>query len=44
MPGRESEDEITLYNSLGIVAQDLHAAAHVLRLAEARGLGEMVEF
>ena len=37
--GRRDENEITLYRSLGIAAQDLACAAHCLRAARARGLG-----
>lgn len=37
--GRQAADEITLYRSLGITAQDLACAAHCLRVAKARGLG-----
>lgn len=37
--GRRAADEITLYRSLGIAAQDLACAAHCLRAAKARGLG-----
>lgn len=33
LPGRESDEQITLYKSLGHVAQDLYAAAHVYALA-----------
>lgn len=42
--GRENDEQITLYNSLGVVAQDLYAAQHVLQQAEARGIGDVVEF
>ncbi|MEZ4585957.1 MAG: ornithine cyclodeaminase family protein [Gemmatimonadales bacterium] len=35
IPGRQSDDEITIYNSLGVVGQDLVAAHRVL--AKARG-------
>ena len=35
--GRESRDDITLYKSLGIVAQDLFAAAFVLDAATTLG-------
>lgn len=41
-PGRESDAEITLYRSLGIAAQDLAAAQHVLEAARARGIGTEV--
>ena len=33
--GRESDDEITLYKSLGIAAQDLYAGLHAFRKAQA---------
>ena len=39
IPGRESRDDITLYKSLGIVAQDLFAAALVVEKAMADGTG-----
>ncbi len=37
--GRASADDITLYRSLGIAAQDLACASHCWREAKARGLG-----
>lgn len=40
--GRRHPDEITLYRSLGIVAQDLAVAWHVLQRAEAEGRGQLV--
>lgn len=43
-PGRQSDREITLYKSLGIVAQDLFAAQHVLISAMKAGKGQLVEF
>lgn len=43
-PGRRDADEITLYRSLGIVAQDLAAAHHALTRAEAEGRGQDVAF
>jgi alanine dehydrogenase len=42
--GRQRPDEITLYRSLGIVAQDLAVAHHVLAGAEAAGRGTLVNF
>ena len=42
--GRESADEITLFKSLGMIAEDLIAADHVLREAEARGVGVLIDF
>ena len=43
-PGRSGPEAITLYRSLGIVAQDLAAADHVLRRAEAEDKGQSVSF
>jgi ornithine cyclodeaminase/alanine dehydrogenase-like protein (mu-crystallin family) len=42
--GRRAPSDITLYKSLGIAPQDLAAAHHVLKKAEARDLGQVVEF
>ncbi|MCS6909640.1 MAG: ornithine cyclodeaminase family protein [Anaerolineales bacterium] len=42
-PGREMADEITLFKSVGIAAQDAAAAGAALAEAEARGLGTVVE-
>lgn len=42
--GRTTRDQITLYRSLGIAAQDLAAAHYVLEKANAEGLGQDVEF
>jgi ornithine cyclodeaminase/alanine dehydrogenase-like protein (mu-crystallin family) len=38
-PGRRRDDEITIYKSLGVAAQDLAAAHAVVTAARARGLG-----
>ncbi|PYS85654.1 MAG: ornithine cyclodeaminase [Acidobacteria bacterium] len=43
-PGRTSRDEITLFKSLGLAIEDLAAAAHVYRKAEAETAGTWVEF
>ena len=43
MPGRTSPDEITLFKSVGNAAQDLVAAAHIVKEAEKRGFGVEVE-
>ncbi len=43
IPGRESEEEITLFKSVGLAVQDAAAAARVLARAEAMGLGMEVE-
>lgn len=44
VPARIDNDQITLYKSLGIVAQDLFAAEYVLREARKTGSGLTVEF
>ena len=38
------DDQITLYNSLGITAQDLFAAHHVYQAALKHGLGVSLDF
>jgi ornithine cyclodeaminase len=43
-PGRTSADQITLYKSVGVAAQDAAAAALVLTAARAAGLGTDVAF
>ncbi|GAA6199939.1 ornithine cyclodeaminase family protein [Aquicoccus sp. SU-CL01552] len=42
--GRASDEQITLYRSLGVAAQDLAAAQHVLTRARAEGRGQPVTF
>ncbi len=42
-PARQSDDEITLYKSLGVVGQDLFAAELVFRLAAAQDIGTLVD-
>ncbi|MBA3844151.1 MAG: ornithine cyclodeaminase family protein [Actinobacteria bacterium] len=37
--GRTSEEELTIFKSLGLAVEDLAAAEHVLRRAEAEGVG-----
>ena len=44
VPARIDNDQVTLYKSLGIVAQDLFAAEYVLREARKTGSGLTVEF
>ncbi len=44
LKGRISRDQITLYRSLGIAAQDLAAAHYVLEKAHAEELGQDVDF
>jgi alanine dehydrogenase len=41
-PGRTSADQVTLYKSVGVAAQDAAAAAMVLSIARAAGLGTEV--
>jgi ornithine cyclodeaminase len=41
--GRRTPSDITLYKSLGVAPQDLSAAHYVLKKAEARGVGQVVE-
>jgi ornithine cyclodeaminase len=43
IPGRTGDGEITLYKSLGIVAQDLFAAAHIYAAALEDGAGIEVD-
>ncbi len=43
-PGREHEDELTVFESLGIAVEDLAAAELVVRKARAQGAGVEVEF
>ena len=42
-PGRESDDEITFFKSVGVAVQDAVAAAAVLAEAEAKALGTLIE-
>ncbi len=42
VPGRRSEDELTVFKSLGLAVEDLAAAEHVLRRAEAEDAGTVV--
>lgn len=43
VPGRQSPEEITLFESVGIAVEDLSAAALIYRLACQRGIGTEVE-
>jgi ornithine cyclodeaminase/alanine dehydrogenase-like protein (mu-crystallin family) len=43
-PGRESDEEITLYKSLGLAVEDLAAAEYVYRKAQEQNLGMSIEF
>ena len=42
-PGRTSQDELTLYKSVGVAVQDVAAAALVLSAARERGIGREVD-
>jgi len=42
-PGRASQEELTLYKSVGVAAQDVAAAALVLSAARERGIGQEVD-
>ena len=42
-PGRRGVDDITVYRSLGIAAQDLAAAHFILARAAARGVGSVID-
>jgi ornithine cyclodeaminase/alanine dehydrogenase-like protein (mu-crystallin family) len=41
-PGRQNDDEITFFKSVGIAAQDAAAAGAVLVAAEEKGLGQLI--
>jgi ornithine cyclodeaminase len=43
-PGRTSNDEITVFKSLGLAIEDLASAAHVYEKAQAQTAGTWVEF
>jgi alanine dehydrogenase len=43
-PGREKAQEITIFDSTGLVIQDLALGKAVMQLAQERGLGEYKEF
>jgi ornithine cyclodeaminase len=42
VPGRQTNDEITIYKSLGVAAQDLIAADYIFREASRLGRGQVV--
>lgn len=42
--GRRADDELTVFESLGLAVEDLAAAEYVVRRAEERGAGTRVEF
>lgn len=42
-PGRRDDEQITLFKSVGLAAQDAAAAAAVLSAAESKGLGTVID-
>jgi ornithine cyclodeaminase len=42
--GRRSDDELTVFESLGLAVQDLAAAAYVCAKSEGAGRGSLVQF
>ena len=42
LPGRETDDEITLFKSLGLAVEDLAAAEYVRRRADEQEVGTRV--
>jgi alanine dehydrogenase len=42
-PGRTSEDQITLYKSVGVAVQDAAAASLVLAAARERSIGQEIQ-
>lgn len=44
VPGRTSAQDITLFKSLGMVAEDLVSADFILREAERQGVGQLIEW
>ncbi len=43
-PGRSSEDEVTVYKSVGVAVQDAMAAQLALKNADIMGLGQPIEW
>ena len=43
-PGRQSDDEITFFKSVGVACQDAASAAAVLAGAEEKNLGQIIDF
>ena len=42
-PGRQTDDEITFFKSVGLAVQDAVTAAAVLEAAERKGLGAVID-
>ena len=43
-PGRQSPEDITVFDSTGLIIQDLSLGFAVFNRAQERGLGEVKEF
>jgi ornithine cyclodeaminase len=43
-PGRTTDDQITVFKSVGLAVQDLVAAARAVERAERSGLGSLIAF
>ena len=43
-PGRQTDDELTLFKSLGLAVEDLAAASLAVDRARAEGLGQTIPF
>jgi ornithine cyclodeaminase/alanine dehydrogenase-like protein (mu-crystallin family) len=43
-PGREHEDELTIFESLGIAVEDLASAELIVQRARERGVGVEAQF
>jgi alanine dehydrogenase len=43
-PGRQNDEEITVFRSMGLAVEDLAAAEYVVERARERGLGTTVDF
>jgi ornithine cyclodeaminase len=43
-PGRQSDEEITLFKSLGMICEDLVSADYILKVAAKTGAGQTVEW
>ena len=44
VPGRRMQNDLTMYKSLGIAAQDLAAGYHVFQRAGAAGVGQVIDW
>ena len=44
IPGRENDDEITLFKSVGLAIQDISTAYHIFKQASLTGAGNEFSF